>query len=90
MPMGAEDLMPPGFPTPGMGPGMPGFPGFPGSRSGTSQDHSNPGAFPRSICISGTVSVMVMLLLVALQSDSYGSIGMSTLRRDTVEAVLWL
>ncbi|KAK9866815.1 hypothetical protein WJX84_003941 [Apatococcus fuscideae] len=34
MPMGAEDLMSPGFPTPGMGPGMPGFPGFPGSRSG--------------------------------------------------------
>ncbi len=35
--MGAEDLVPPGFPVPGFGsgPGMPGLGGMPGGRSGT-------------------------------------------------------
>lgn len=32
--MGAEDLMPPGFPAPGFGPGPPGLGGMPGGRTG--------------------------------------------------------
>ncbi|KAK9840065.1 hypothetical protein WJX74_002789 [Apatococcus lobatus] len=34
LPMGTGDLVPPGFPAPGLGPGPPGFGGMPGSRTG--------------------------------------------------------
>ena len=32
--MGSEDLVPPGFPAPGLGPGPPGFGGMPGGKTG--------------------------------------------------------